>query len=101
MPAEKRKVILQALQEAKRRGLSMAKGCEVLGLSKRNVERWLRPKEPEPGESRSRRPYNALAPSERELVREMLRSAELADFSVRELSAAQGEETAQGERQQA
>lgn len=79
-------MILQALQEAKQRGLSMAKGCEVLGLSKRSVERWLRPREPGTGETRTSRPYNALTPSESELVREMLRSAEFADFSVRELS---------------
>lgn len=65
----------------------MEKGCEVLGLSKRSVERWMRPKEPEGQEvSSGKRPYNALTPSERELARRMIGSAEFADFSVRELS---------------
>ena len=70
----------------------MTKGCKVLGLSKRSVERWLRPIEPGTEEPRSSRPYNALTPSEMELVREMLRSAEFADFSARELSLAALEE---------
>src|SRR3990172_2041263 len=87
---ERRQAVMALLEEAIAQGLTARAACAVLGLSERRWRVW---------RSRARvgdferhavpahvRPYNALTPQERELIRSAVGSAEWADASCRELS---------------
>jgi transposase InsO family protein len=86
-----RSAIVATIQEAREAGLTFEKSCDVLGLSPRNVERWMNPPKPKNREPR-KPPVNALTPRERLFVESMIRDAEYADHSARELSLALLEE---------
>ncbi len=90
IPVEKRRPILDALQDAKEKGLSYERGCAALDLCPRTVERWRNPLER--SERRPMRTFNALMPWEIDLVKTLIRQASFADYSVRELSIAALEE---------
>ena len=82
----KRTEIMRYLDDAKANGLPFERGCAVLGISTRTIERWKMPKLEE--DRKPVRPYNALSPTEVDLVETMIAKAIFADFSVRELSIA-------------
>lgn len=85
IPREKRQDIVNDLLQAKQKGLTWERGCRVLGLSPRTVERWRKPVS-EKREKKRPLPCNALTPWEREVVRTLIQQAVHADCSVRELS---------------
>lgn len=78
------------LSDAIAQGLSVRAACAVLGLSERRWREWQArarqgdfDRHPAPAHVR---PYNAVTPQERELMRAAVASAEWADASCRELS---------------
>ena len=87
-------MILELIAEAKADGLTTKRGCEVLGLSPRTVQRWQVSAQPlptllatPPAVIRSR-PYNALMASEAAAVIALIQSPKHADASCRELALA-------------
>ena len=83
---EQRSKVLELLDEAVAAGARLARGCQVLGLSARTVQRWRRGGL-EDGRTRARRPQpaNALSPEERERALALLCSPEWRDLSPKQV----------------
>ena len=88
---------MQALVgEAKAQGLPEKRACQVLRISSRSLQRWRRPAPPKAPAAPRPRPMNAITRDEAATVVSLIRSAEHADQSCRELalSLETGSETA-------
>jgi len=87
---EKRKVLLELIDEAKALGVSQKRICWALGVNDRRVQRWRRHFREHGYERKptvkTHRPYNALTPQERQVVTDLTASREHADDSCRTLS---------------
>ena len=78
---------MQALAaEAKAEGLPEKRACQVLRISPRSLQRWRRPAPPKAPPALRPRPRNALTRDEAGTVVSLIRSAEHADQSCRELA---------------
>ena len=78
---------MQALVgEAKAEGLPEKRACQVLRISPRSLQRWRRPALPKAPTAPRPRPMNALTRAEAATVVSLIRSAEHADQSCRELA---------------
>ncbi len=78
---------MQALVgEAKAEGLPEQRACQVLRISSRSLQRWRRPAQPKAPAAPRPRPMNALTRDEAAMVVSLIRSAEHADQSCRELA---------------
>jgi len=78
---------MQALAaEAKAEGLPEKRTCRVLRISPRSLQRWRRPALPKAPATPRPRPTNALTRAEAATVISLIRSAEHADQSCRELA---------------
>jgi len=78
---------MQALVvEAKAEGLPEQRACQVLRISSRSLQRWRRPAQPKAPAAPRPRPMNALTRDEAATVVSLIRSAEHADQSCRELA---------------
>ena len=72
--------------EAKAEGLPEKRACQVLRISPRSLQRWRRPALPKAPAAPRPRPANALTRDEAATVVSLIRSAEHADQSCRELA---------------
>lgn len=72
--------------EAKAEGLPEKRACQVLRISPRSLQRWRRPPQPKASAAPRPRPLNALTRAEAATVVSLIRSAEHADQSCRELA---------------
>jgi putative transposase len=72
--------------EAKAEGLPEKRACQVLRISPRSLQRWRRPAQPKAPAAPRPRPPNALTRAEAATVVSLIRSAEHADQSCRELA---------------
>jgi putative transposase len=86
----------ELVAEAKAEGLPQKRACQVLRISPRSLQRWRRPLQPKAPAASRPRPVNALTRDEAAAVVSLIRSAEHADQSCRELalSLETGSETA-------
>ena len=80
-----RQILLELIEQACAAGARLARACEVVGLSTRCVQRWLRPDAQqgdrrERGKRRAVEPANKLSPAEREAVMSTLNSEEFKDL---------------------
>lgn len=80
-----RQTLLDLISQACAAGARLARACEIVGLSVRSVQRWLRP-QAQPGDRRESgkrryvRPANKLSAPEREAVMSTLNSEEFKDL---------------------
>lgn len=78
--------MLELVAEARARGLSRERACQVLTISPRSLQRWRQPVRSKRSARARPRPHNALTRAEAATVVSVIRSSQHADQSCRELA---------------